>query len=194
MAAHAYVDRPEKTMFLCEDIQGKLDEDECSQSDFKASRDWFEQFKNQTNLHNIKVTEEAGTSDQPAAENFRPELKKWIEERGYLSKQVLNFDETGLYWKMMSAKTFTLKDEKSTLGFKVLKDCVTLLLGDNAKGDLQLKPLLVYHSENLRALKGLSKTALCDLEIQYQSLTYHTGKPGLCVQLPLSDSTRLRCS
>jgi hypothetical protein len=42
----------------------------------------------------------------------------------------------------------------------VAKDRFTLLLGDKAAGDVKLKPLLVYHSENLRALKGIEKSKL----------------------------------
>ena len=60
----------------------------------------------------------------------------------------------------MSSKTFILKEEKSAPGFKVSKDRLTLLLGGNAAGDFKLKQLLVYKSENPRALAGISKASL----------------------------------
>ena len=41
-----------------------------------------------------------------------------------------------------------------------VKDRFTLLLGANLMGDCKLKPVLVYHTENLLALKGYDKNSL----------------------------------
>ena len=40
---------------------------------------------------------------------------------------------------------------------KTAKDRLNLLFGDSASNNLKLKPLLVYHSKNLRALKNIAK-------------------------------------
>lgn len=56
----------------------------------------------------------------------------------------------------MPEGTFISVEEKTEPGFKSSKDRLMLLLGGNAAGDFKLKPLLVYHSENIKALKQYS--------------------------------------
>lgn len=147
----------EKALSIIETLKVEMDVKDVQ---FKASKGWFERFQRRSNLHNVKMSGEAASADHEAAQKFKPELAKLIAEKGYSAKQVINYDETGLYWKKMPSKTYISKEEKHAKGFKAAKDRVTLLLGGNAEGDLKLKPMLVYHSENPRALKGLIKDYL----------------------------------
>ncbi|XP_014392726.1 PREDICTED: tigger transposable element-derived protein 1-like isoform X2 [Myotis brandtii] len=78
------------------------------------------------------------------------EFQEFIEAEGFVPQQVFNCDETGLFWKKMPKRTYITQEEKSLPGQKPVKDRLTLLLCGNASGDFKLKPLLVYHSENVQ--------------------------------------------
>ena len=57
-------------------------------------------------------------------------------------------------------------------GYKATKDRLTLLFGGNASSNIKLKPLLIYHSGNPKALKNITKA----LFLLFGKVT---PKPGL---------------
>ncbi|XP_045107142.1 tigger transposable element-derived protein 1-like [Portunus trituberculatus] len=145
----------EKAKSLINDIEGN----DRANTSFQASSGWFAKFKLRHGFHNIKMTGEAASADTESAKKFPEMLKKTLEEGQYSSKQVFNVDETSLYWKM-PARTYIAQEEKTAPGFKASKDRLTLLLGTNAEGDCRLKPVLIYHSQNPRALKRYDRAFL----------------------------------
>jgi hypothetical protein len=102
-------------------------------AEFGASRGWFDRFKKRSNLLNIKVQCQAA-----AADSFPRDLAKIIDDGGYMKDGIFNVDETGLFWKKRPSRTFTVKEEKTILGFKPTKDGLALPLGANASGTLNV--------------------------------------------------------
>ncbi|GAB6023411.1 hypothetical protein CHUAL_014216 [Chamberlinius hualienensis] len=143
---------------------------------FKASRGWFDNFKKRSGIRSVAWKKEAGSSvddptDEPIIAEFKTfvgeafisvedqvercvaEFKTFVENEGYQPQQVFNCNVTGLFWKRMPKRTYITQEEKALPGHKPMKDRINLLLCSNATGDLKIKPLLVYHSENPRAFK-----------------------------------------
>ena len=50
--------------------------------------------------------------------------------------------------------------EKSVPNLKTSKDSLTLFLGANAEGNWKMKPVLIYYSENPKALKTYAQSIL----------------------------------
>lgn len=145
----------EKAKSLFDDLQREKGGSSPTEK-FSASKGWFVRFKERHCLPHFTVS-----STAPGRKDVYPKvLRSIIEDGEYSPQQVFNVDETGLYWKRMPEGTFISVEEKAEPGFKSSKDRLMLLLGGNAAGDFKLKPLLVYHLENPKALKGYSKPNL----------------------------------
>ena len=127
---------------------------------FFGTKVWFTGFRKRTGLHSVVRHREAASGYRDAAEQRREKFKKIIEEGGFVSQQVFNCDETGLFWKRMPRRTCIMKEETTLPGHKAMKDRLTLLFCANALGDSKVKPLLMYHSENSRAFKNIRKNRL----------------------------------
>lgn len=94
------------------------------------------QFKAHASLHDFKVQGKAASGDKKAASGFLVHsLRKGGRGGGYCAEQVLNVNETGLFWKHMPTRAYIAKEEKTAPGHKASKERPTLLLGANATGD-----------------------------------------------------------
>jgi hypothetical protein len=96
---------------------------------------------------------ESASADKEEAEKFCRKFQEFVKKEQYHPEQIFNCNETSLFWKRMLNHTYITKDDKSLPGHKPMKDQLTLLLGANTSGYMKLKPLLIYHSVNPRALK-----------------------------------------
>ena len=87
-----------------------------------------------------------------------------MNEGDYTKQEIFDEDKIGFCWKKMPSRTFIATEEKSMPGIKASKDRLILLLGMNSVGDLKLKPVLIYYSENPRTLRIMSiPLCLCSL-------------------------------
>ncbi|XP_068231919.1 tigger transposable element-derived protein 1-like [Palaemon carinicauda] len=109
-----------------------------------------------TGIHSVVTYGKAASSDKKAAEEFLKKFEKVISREGYIPQQDFNCDETGLFWKKMPSGTYIKAEKRKLSGHKPMKYSLTLAFYANASGDLKIKPLLVYHSENHRKLQNIT--------------------------------------
>ncbi|XP_037371544.1 tigger transposable element-derived protein 1-like [Talpa occidentalis] len=137
---------------------------------FAASRGWFARFKARHSLQALGAGAEAGPADP--VRRFPALLRRVIREAGYSPLQVFSVDETRLLWKRLPRGASPPRGQESGPGPGAL---LTLLLGSNAAGDFKLKPLLVYPTDNPRALAGLAKPTLPVLWRSHRRARVTTG-------------------
>jgi len=149
----------EKAKSLYKDLKKKHSE-ESEGTSFNTICGRFHRSKARTSLYNVNVRGEAASADMVAAWEFTEMLQEITGEVTYLPEEVFNVDETGLYWKRIPDQSYISKEEKLMPGYKAAKDRLTPLFSGNVSSDLKLK-LLVYHSENPKALKNMAKDSPC---------------------------------
>jgi len=127
--------------------------------EFFGTKGWFTGFRKRTGLHSVVRHGEAAHGHRDAAVQHCEKFKKIIEGR-FVSQQVFDCDETGLFWKRMAHRTYIMKEDTTLPGHRPRKDWLTLLSCANTFGDCKVKPLLVYHTKKPRAFKNIRKNRL----------------------------------
>ena len=100
---------------------------------------------------------EAARDDGEAAAGYPEDLAKSIREGG-CTKLYFQCRQNSLLLEEDAIWTFIVKEEKSMPRFKTSQDRLTILSEANEAGEPKLKPMLLYHSDNLRALKNYAES------------------------------------
>jgi hypothetical protein len=133
------------------------------QGDFNASSGWLTRFKQRHGMRQITVQGEKLNCDEPAADEFKNEFQKFIENEGFTPEQMFSADETGLYWKCKPKKTLAYETETSAVEQKAQKQRLTVLCWGHAAGTLFMKPCVI----------GTAKIPRAFLEIDVSNLPVH---------------------
>ena len=132
--------------------------------EFKASNGWINRFTKKFRISLKSTSGEAGYVSQTTVEEWLPKLKELIQS--YDRKDVLNFDETGLFWKLLPKKSYVIKGSKH-IGGKKSKKRITIALGCSFTSE-KLKPLIIGNPLNPRCFKDL-KYDINSLGVHYFS-------------------------
>ena len=81
----------------------KIPEDDCT----KQSNGWVSKYKRRMNLKSYKRHGEGGSTDAAVIEEKHQHIQKLIEKSGYVLRDILNMNETGLFMHMHSTQAFT---------------------------------------------------------------------------------------
>ena len=130
--------------------------------EFVASNGWLHRFKKRHGIGCVGINGEIKSADTGAAQEFIPELEKYIMDNNYTDMQIYNADESGLYYRILPSRTLALKRNKATAqqGLKVIKDRVTLLFACNRAGTHKLQPLMIRKFNAPRCFHHINRSTL----------------------------------
>lgn len=114
-------------------------------NEFGYSSGWLCNFKKRYGISKHRIVGEAQGSDMKAVLAGRAELGKLLSE--YEPENVLNYDETGLFYRVPPSATLV---SKPVHGCKKQKDRITVGLCANATGKYKSKPVVIAKSARPR--------------------------------------------
>ncbi|GFW67928.1 jerky protein homolog-like [Trichonephila clavipes] len=133
---------------------------------FSASIGWLDRWKKRYGVRQLTITGEKLSSDFDAAKEYVTTFANLIAEGNYSPQQIYNADETGLNFRALPKR----QDEKSTPGYKMSKDRVTLMACSNAFGNHNLPLMVIGKSAKPRAFKNVNMKSL---PVYYRSQKKH---------------------
>ena len=151
-----------------------LHEASCALSDFvlwekaneiihpqEVSFSWVQKFKKRYNVRLRTAHGESGSVDQASLDDKRRELQSLIET--YSAEDVFNFDETGLFFRMLPSQTLATGKMHGT---KKDKARITVGLCCNLAGTEKTSPVIINNAKQPRCFRGVNVDRL---GIQYYS-------------------------
>jgi hypothetical protein len=137
----------------------------------KWSNGWLGRFKGR-----FKIKEYVQHGEAASAEVNLPERIQQMEDlqtltTEYEPRNVLNMDETSLFWKQSPNRTLAMEAQS---GGKKAKDRITLALTSNADGSEKFTTWLIGKSKNPRCLKNINRKML-RIIYRYNKSKWMTG-------------------
>ena len=125
---------------------------------FEASSGFLSRFTMRNALVSKKASGESASVNKEETSAYLTDVLPGLLER-YDANDIYNVDETGLFYKLLPDKTYTLKNEDCH-GGKLSKERATILLGANSTGTDKLKPLVIGKSVKPRCFNGIDISTL----------------------------------
>ena len=139
---------------------------------FKGSRGWLAKWKKRYNIKRVKVCGESGEVSGETVDSWKERLPEICS--GYSKEDIWNMDESGVFWQALPDSGFGQKGQQCH-GGKRSKRRNTVAFFVSADGKKQLKPIVIWKSENPRCLKNFNKG---DLPVNFfsQKKSWMTGE------------------
>ncbi|KAK3104668.1 hypothetical protein FSP39_007460 [Pinctada imbricata] len=125
-------------------------------SSFKGSNGWLESFLKRNGISFGTQSGERGDVDIDTVADWKLKLSTIIQD--YDLENVFNMDETGLFFKDTTRKTFYFKGEDCA-GGKKSKERITVALCSSVSGE-KLPPLIIGKAEKPRCFSKIDKSTL----------------------------------